>query len=82
MQNENPVAAAAAAYESVTFQVTNVGAKEKAGKIQAGYVEFKSPNAKGTSKITLIGSETLIKEYRLGEFYRMELTQVPAPEQP
>jgi len=70
----NP-AAEAEAYESITFQVTSVAAKEKAGGTHVGTVELKSANAKGTSKITIIGDDTLTNEYRLGEFFSMKLVK-------
>jgi hypothetical protein len=70
----NP-AAEAAAYESITFQVTSVTTKEKAGGVPIGSVELKSNNAKGTSKITIVGDETLANEYHLGEFFSMKLVK-------
>lgn len=70
----------AAAFEAITFVVKKSGSEEKAGGIRVGRVEMTSANSKGTSKIVIVGSETLTKEYRLGEFFEMSLKQVKAPE--
>jgi hypothetical protein len=70
----NP-AAEAEAYESIAFQVTSVASKEKAGGTHVGTIELKSANAKGTSKITIVGDDTLANEYRLGEFFSMKLVK-------
>ena len=70
----NP-AAEAEAYESIAFQVTSVASKEKAGGAHVGTIELKSANAKGTSKITIVGDDTLVNEYKLGEFFSMKLVR-------
>lgn len=72
---------AAAAYESITFTVTNVGVKEKAGAAPIGYVELKSNSAKGVSRIKFFGEETLAVEYKVGEHYEMKLHLVQAKPQ-
>ena len=76
----NP-AEAAAAYEAKTFKVTNVGAKERKGGVgSVGYVQLTSTSPKGTSKMMLLGEETLQNEYKVGEYYEMTLTQVKPPQ--
>lgn len=77
----NQAEQAAAAFEEATFQVVKVGAKEKAGSDPVGFVEFKCSGAKGTSKLMLFGEECLMTEYKVGEFYKMELNMVKAQPQ-
>ena len=79
--NENPVQAAADAYEQKTFVVTFAGVKRKAGSAPIGIVEFESANAKGTSKFKLVGEETLANEYKVEEHYELTLKMVKAKPQ-
>jgi hypothetical protein len=66
--------------EAIQFAVTETKVRDKkVGRV--GTVTFESANAKGTSKIVLLGSEEIVDDYRVGEFYEMQLTQVTAPAQ-
>jgi hypothetical protein len=71
----------AAAYEAITFTVTNVGVKEKAGSDPTGYVELKSTTTRGISRIKFFGEESLQNEYKVGEHYEMTLKMVQAKPQ-
>jgi len=46
---------------------------------RVGTVTFESANAKGTSKVVLVGQEEIVDDYRVGEFYELTLNQVQAP---
>ena len=64
--------------EAIQFAVTETKVRDKAiGRV--GTVTFESQNAKGTSKVVLVGQEEIIDDYRVGEFYELVLTQVTAP---
>ena len=64
--------------EAIQFAVTETKIRDKAiGRV--GTVTFESQNAKGTSKIVLLGQDTIINDYRVGEFYELTLNQVTAP---
>jgi hypothetical protein len=66
--------------DAIQFAVTETKVRDKkVGRV--GSVTFESANAKGTSKIVLLGSEEIGDDYRVGEFYEMTLTQVTAPQQ-
>jgi hypothetical protein len=66
--------------DAIQFAVTETKVRDKkVGRV--GSVTFESANAKGTSKIVLLGSEEIVDDYRVGEFYEMTLTQVTAPQQ-
>lgn len=66
--------------DAIQFAVTETKVRDKkVGRV--GSVTFESANAKGTSKIVLLGSEEIVDDYRVGEFYEMTLTQVAAPQQ-
>jgi len=40
---------------------------------------LRARNAKGTSKVVLVGQEEIVDDYRVGEFYELTLNQVQAP---
>ena len=63
--------------EAILFAVTETKVRDKAaGRRQ---VTFESANAKGTSKVVLVGQEEIVDDYRVGEFYELTLNQVQAP---
>ena len=65
--------------EIILFAVTETKVRDKAvGRV--GTITFESKNAKGTSKIVLLGTEEIVDDYRVGEFYNLTLTQAKAPE--
>lgn len=66
--------------EAVQFAVMETKVKDKRGGMRIGTVTFESANAKGTSKIVLVGNEELVDDYRVGEFYELNLTQCQGPQ--
>jgi hypothetical protein len=65
--------------DPIQFAVTETKIRDKqVGRV--GTVTLESANAKGTSKIVLVGQEEIVDDYRVGEFYELVLTQIKAPE--
>ena len=67
------------AREAIQFAVMETKIKDKRGGMRVGTVTLESANAKGTSKIVLVGDEELVDDYRVGEFYELSLTQCQGP---
>jgi len=65
--------------DSIMFAVMETKVRDKAAG-RVGSITFESANAKGTSKIVLLGNEEIVDDYRVGEFYNLTLTQAVAPE--
>jgi hypothetical protein len=65
--------------ELVMFAVMETKVKDNRGGMRIGSVTMESANAKGTSKIVLVGEEEIVDDYRVGEFYEMNLTRCQAP---
>jgi hypothetical protein len=64
--------------EAIQFAVTETKIRDKkVGRV--GTVTLESANSKGCSRIVLVGQETIINDYRVGEFYELTLNQVTAP---
>jgi hypothetical protein len=64
----------------VMFAVMETKVKDNRGGIRVGSVTMESANAKGTSKIVLVGNEEIVDDYRVGEFYELSLTRCQAPQ--
>lgn len=70
----------AKSYEKVMFAVKETKVRDKSGAF-VGTVTLESANSKGCSRLILVGEETLVNEYRVGEFYNVSLEQCTAPEE-
>ena len=67
------------ARETIQFAVMETKVKDKRGGMRIGTVTMESANAKGTSKIVLVGDEEIVDDYRVGEFYELSLAQCQGP---
>lgn len=67
--------------EVFQFAVMETKVKDNRGGIRVGTITMESANAKGTSKIVLVGTEEIVDDYRVGEFYEMNLTRCQGPQQ-
>ncbi len=67
--------------EVFQFAVMETKVKDNRGGIRVGTITMESANAKGTSKIVLVGTEEIVDDYRVGEFYEMNLSRCQGPQQ-
>lgn len=65
---------------AILFAVMETKVKDNRGGIRVGSVTMESANAKGTSKIVIVGNEEIVDDYRVGEFYELNLTRCQSPE--
>lgn len=63
---------------AIQFAVMETKVRDrKSGRV--GSVTFESANTKGCSRVVLVGAEEIVDDYRVGEFYELELNRIQSP---